>query len=119
LLKQSLGLGERENISLVGAGGKTSLMYLLARSLSASGHRVITTTTTKILEPGPDETPCLSLGETHDSILEKLELHGHVTVASQRLADGKLQGINPRQVDGLWESGKIDYLIVEEELCDK
>ncbi len=113
LLKQSLGLGERENISLVGAGGKTSLMYLLARSLSASGHRVITTTTTKILEPGPDETPCLSLGEAHESVLEKVDVNRHVTVASQRLTDGKLQGIPSRQVDKLWESGRVDYLIVE------
>ncbi len=113
LLKQSLGLGERENISLVGAGGKTTLMYLLAKTLSASGYRIITTTTTKLLEPGPDETPCLCLGEAHDSVLQKVELHGHVTVASRRLADGKLQGIHPRQVDGLWESGKMDYLIVE------
>jgi probable selenium-dependent hydroxylase accessory protein YqeC len=113
LLKESLGLGERENISLVGAGGKTTLMYLLGKALSANGYRVITTTTTKILEPEPDDTPYLSLGESHETILTKVDHHGHVTVASRRLASGKLKGIPPQQVDELWKSGRADYLIVE------
>ncbi len=113
LLKKSLGLGERENISLVGAGGKTTLMVLLGKALSANGYRVITTTTTKILEPEPADTPILSLGESHETIFRKIDHHGHVTVASRKLVNGKLKGIPPQQVDELWKSGKADYLIVE------
>jgi probable selenium-dependent hydroxylase accessory protein YqeC len=33
-------------ISIVGAGGKTALMFRLARELSKDGGRVLTTTTT-------------------------------------------------------------------------
>ena len=33
LLSESLGLGKREVISLVGAGGKTTLMFRLAKEL--------------------------------------------------------------------------------------
>ncbi len=113
LLKQALGLSEREVVSLVGAGGKTTLMYLLAKTLRASGCRVITTTTTKIFEPGSDETPFLCLGESFESILEKAERYGHVTVVSQKLPSGKLDGIPPQEVDRLWGSSRIDYLIVE------
>jgi len=113
LLKRALGLKEREVISLVGGGGKTTLMFLLAKTLAACGNRVITTTTTKIFEPGPDETPFLSLGETREAILANVVLYGHVTVASQRVPNGKLQGITAEEVDALWEPGRIDYLINE------
>ena len=55
-LIEALGLQAREVISLVGAGGKTTLMFRLAKELLLSGKRVVTTTTTKILEPTPEET---------------------------------------------------------------
>ncbi|MCJ7704365.1 MAG: hypothetical protein MUO28_02375, partial [Desulfobacterales bacterium] len=50
-LSEALGLRAREMISLTGAGGKTTLLFRLARELSLEGKKVITTTTTKILEP--------------------------------------------------------------------
>ncbi len=40
-------------ISIIGAGGKTSLMFSLAKELSKSGKKVLTTTTTKIFMPTP------------------------------------------------------------------
>ncbi len=112
-LKQALGLREREAISLVGGGGKTTLMFCLAKELAALGHHLITTTTTKIREPGGADTPFLSLGESHEAILDKVHRFGHITVASHRVAGGKLQGISRRQADALWESGEMDYLIIE------
>jgi probable selenium-dependent hydroxylase accessory protein YqeC len=112
-LKYALGLGEREVISLVGAGGKTCLMFLLAKQLRESGYRVVSSTTTKIFEPGPNETPYVSLGETQELILARIDQYGHVTVVSQKVPQGKLAGITPRQVEALWESARIDYLVVE------
>ncbi|MCF8109113.1 MAG: hypothetical protein K9J81_08985, partial [Desulfohalobiaceae bacterium] len=45
-------LPERSGIiSLVGAGGKTSLMFQLAREIAARKQRVLTTTTTRIFSP--------------------------------------------------------------------
>lgn len=44
--------GERHKvISIVGAGGKTGLMYELARQCSKRGQRVLVSTTTHIAEP--------------------------------------------------------------------
>jgi probable selenium-dependent hydroxylase accessory protein YqeC len=88
-------------------------MFCLAKELAALGHHLITTTTTKIREPGGADTPFLSLGESHEAILDKVHRFGHITVASHRVAGGKLQGISPRQADALWESGEMDYLIIE------
>jgi probable selenium-dependent hydroxylase accessory protein YqeC len=113
LFKKALKLREREFISLVGGGGKTTLMFLMADTLTAQGCRVITATTTKIFEPRPDETPFLSLGEDEGTVLARVDHYGHVTVASHRVPGGKLQGITVRQADALWESGRIDYLINE------
>ncbi len=44
---------ERELITLVGAGGKTTLMFALARELLTGHKKIITTTTTKIYPPEP------------------------------------------------------------------
>jgi len=38
-------------ISIVGGGGKTSLMFLLAHAFEEKGLRVVSTTTTRILLP--------------------------------------------------------------------
>ena len=113
LLRHALGLKEREVISLVGGGGKTSLMFLLGNVLGACGYRVITTTTTKILVPDPDQTPFLSLGETRKAILDHVDRYIHLTVASYRVPHGKLQGITPEALEDLWQSGRVDYLVNE------
>ena len=47
-LRDALKLDEGGVVSFVGAGGKTSLMFSLARELSKVGESVLTTTTTKI-----------------------------------------------------------------------
>lgn len=112
-LKQALGLKGREAISLVGAGGKTHLMFHLAEELRARGSRVITTTTTKIFVPRPHDTPFVSVGEPQDAVLANVDLYGHITVVAQRLAQKKLEGISSEQADSLWKSDRIDYLIVE------
>lgn len=112
-LTAALGLNQRDVLSLVGGGGKTSLMFLLAETLRAGGHRVITTTTTKIFEPKADQTPCLCLGEPQEVVLGRVDRWRHVTVASHRVSHGKLQGITAQAVDALWKSGRVDYIINE------
>jgi len=49
-LKEAFSIRKGEVISLVGAGGKSSLMQALADELAATGGTVITTTTTKIFD---------------------------------------------------------------------
>jgi probable selenium-dependent hydroxylase accessory protein YqeC len=73
-------------------------MYALARSMATGRDTVVTTTTTKILTPKPDESPLLIL-LTDDPELTSLPASllewGHVTVAgSLDPGSGKLQGVS-------------------------
>jgi probable selenium-dependent hydroxylase accessory protein YqeC len=116
-LTEALGIEAREMISLVGAGGKTTLMFRLAKELSLSGKRLVTTTTTKILEPAPGETGSLFVDSDDERIKDFLRGHlgqyHHITIARERLESGKLRGISPNLVDELWLSKGFDAVIIE------
>ena len=116
-ISEALGLKEREVISLVGAGGKTTLMYRLAKELLLSGKRVVTTTTTKILEPKLKETKFLFVDSDEkkikDFVWQHLDQYRHLTVARERLGSGKLKGVLPDLVNELWSLDKVDIIIVE------
>ena len=116
-LKEALDIRPGEVISLVGGGGKTTLMFALARELTSSGDCVVTTTTTKILEPSPSETPLLLL-ETEEEelmrlLLKNVEKYRHITLASERLTSGKLNGISSELVVKLADLNMAPYIIVE------
>jgi probable selenium-dependent hydroxylase accessory protein YqeC len=85
-------------VALVGGGGKTSLMYAIARIMQERGHRVVTTTTTRIFPPTASQSPHLFLVEQDpqlSSLPEKIAQWGHVTVGrSVTRASGKLEGIS-------------------------
>lgn len=116
-LIESLDLNEREMISLVGAGGKTTLMFRLARELFVEGKKVVTTTTTKILEPASGETAFLFIHPDEDRlkgfVLQRLGQYHHITLARERLESGKLKGVSSGLVNDLWSSHEIDAIIIE------
>jgi len=93
-------------VSLVGAGGKTSLMFRLAQELSAAGETVLTTTTTRIFMPEEGQSRCVILADTAEKILERaapeLNEHRHLTAAAGLSVDpGKLAGLT---VDDLMDA---------------
>jgi probable selenium-dependent hydroxylase accessory protein YqeC len=116
-LMESFGLGAREMISLVGAGGKTTLMFRLAKELASKGKKVITTTTTKIMEPSQEESPSLFVDSEDEKIKAFVGRHlaqsHHITIATERLGSKKLRGVSPELITALWHAGQMDYLIVE------
>ena len=116
-LAGSLGLRKKEVISLVGAGGKTTLMFRLARELVESGKKVVTTTTTKIAEPAAEEAPSLLVDPDPAKLLgwvsDRLDHDRHLTLASERLELGKLKGISVDLAVQLWGRSLIDYLLIE------
>ncbi|MBI2909979.1 MAG: putative selenium-dependent hydroxylase accessory protein YqeC [Chloroflexi bacterium] len=57
-LAEALGVVDGDVVSFVGAGGKTTAMFRLARELCQSGKRVVVTTTTRILAPRPSQALC-------------------------------------------------------------
>ena len=76
-------------ISLVGGGGKTTLMYTLADILSRQGQRVAVTTTTHILRP-ETEALCQSFSDC-TARWEK----GHYAVWCQDTGKTKLEALLP------------------------
>jgi probable selenium-dependent hydroxylase accessory protein YqeC len=104
-------------LALAGGGGKTTLMYALARAQVALGRRVITTTTTRINPPERAQSPALLLlGGAPDRVRAvgaALAARAHVTVAVRQRPDGKLEGIPAALVDALAAAGLADGLIVE------
>ena len=96
-------------ISLMGSGGKTSLLVSLARIYGELGQPVVVTTTT-MSEPVPGIEP-VELGELEklgpDRLPEVFFLHGG------RAPDGKWTGLPPETVDELGKSFP-DHVVLAE-----
>lgn len=112
-ISEALGLKERETISFIGGGGKTSMMFRLAEEIPFQ-HNVIITTTTKIFLP-PERYPLVLLGkegEAEKELNRYLQMGLRPVVAAGVLKNNnKLSGILPGQVSLLQQYA--DYILVE------
>jgi probable selenium-dependent hydroxylase accessory protein YqeC len=105
-------------VSLVGAGGKTTLLFRLAKELAAGGESVLSTTTTKILMPAPAESPRVIIASDPSEILSRAEAVCcpalHLTAAAgHEPATGKLIGFSTDAIDFLRKSGRFRWILVE------
>ena len=117
-LREGLMLAGGGVVSLVGAGGKTSLMFRLARELAEVGQTVLTTTTTKIFEPSPDQATQLILTASASELMtqarELLQSQPHICAAAARLPEqGKLGGLLPEVIDDISKSRLFQWILVE------
>ncbi len=116
-LTAALGLEAREHVALVGGGGKTELMFVLAEELRLAKKRVLTSTTTKIWHTQARNSPYVGFVQSHptwrDELSKELNARGHAFLAHSLLESGKVQGINPSLADELYQDKEVDYLIVE------
>jgi probable selenium-dependent hydroxylase accessory protein YqeC len=115
---RALGLGDRGMVSLVGAGGKTSLLYRLARELTMDGRRVLVTTTTHMMRPQPEEAVTTLLSPDPGEILEELRglpasLGPALAASHQEVQGEKLVGFSPEGVESIWRPGLLDWILVE------
>lgn len=102
--------------ALVGAGGKTTLMYALADRMVAAGLRTICTTTTKLFPPDAG-VPLVLLegeGDPAEAVRKAWGSASRMVVAWRRLPDvGKLEGVPPETVDALADALPEAWLLVE------
>jgi molybdenum cofactor cytidylyltransferase len=109
-LFERLGIGSRELVAIVGAGGKTTIMGILADEFGSSGTRTILTTTTKMGADQVTEPVCWS--DDPDEVEDMLTSGVPLSVLIGT-ADGKVTGLPPDAVDSLFRSTTADYVIVE------
>ncbi|OHD28095.1 MAG: hypothetical protein A2Y38_00830 [Spirochaetes bacterium GWB1_59_5] len=126
LLASGLAAGDKPLVvSIVGGGGKTSLLFALASDAAESGFQVLVTTTTRIYDPldegrafdafrldeawAPSTNPIASFSspvtrvlplpnETVSSAGRRHE-EGFVCVLASGVDSGKLKGIDPALID--------------------
>ena len=122
MLIRALGLEQARLISLCGAGGKTTLMFCLAREFVAAGERVLVTTTTKIARDEAEGRPSFAATSTERVLNNARRMlpetgpkrAGMVIAYSDVSADGhKLIGFAPELVDELAQAGRFDRILVE------
>lgn len=118
-LRKALMLEGQGVVSLVGAGGKTSLMFKLAHEIAETGEPVLTTTTTKILAPEPKQSSCLIVSDSVETIvieasdfLKNKKLH-ITAAASQVLNENKLIGLSAETIDVLSKKNIFRWILVE------
>lgn len=118
-LTEAFNIRPGEVISIVGAGGKTTLMFALAHEIiKDAGGLVITTTTTKIYPPSESDTRYVLISpdrdEIMDFVLKRGYRYGHITIASGFIpSTGKLKGIDPELVPTLSKLATVTAVIVE------
>ncbi|MGC8494079.1 MAG: selenium cofactor biosynthesis protein YqeC [Syntrophobacteraceae bacterium] len=105
-------------ISLVGAGGKTTLMFCLAKWMADCGMRVVSTTTTKIFMPESSRTGGVVLEDSAERLITRvqklLERHRHITAGAGYLVEqNKVKGLSTESVAALKAAGIADWIIVE------
>jgi len=105
-------------ISIIGAGGKTSLMFQLAKQIADSGNTVLTTTTTRLFMPLPSQSPFTIIDSSIGRLVKKskarLTCFSHFSAGkAYDLTTGKLHGFAPDRIDQLWQAGLFDWIIVE------
>lgn len=117
-LRHILNLKKGGVISIVGAGGKTSLMFRLARELSRQGAPVLSTTTTKIYMPNRKQSSIVMVSKSAGALAveakEILKHNPHISAGSRLIPfQNKLKGFRPETIDEIWRSGAFRWIVVE------
>jgi probable selenium-dependent hydroxylase accessory protein YqeC len=117
-LDDAFALASHSYIFLIGGGGKTTLMFALARHLADAGRTVISTTSTRILYPSPSDAArvIVEADPAHAATRLRSELPAarHIALGKTlRDAERKLCGYAADELDALRQARVADYVLVE------
>lgn len=108
--------GPGDIAAIVGAGGKTSTMFALAKALAERGLRVVTTKSTNIHRPSLARSPKLLVSPPdrwQDELPSALDEHPVITVVTAAPTPRRYDGIPPDLAPELLRASGADVLIVE------
>lgn len=109
-----INLNETELICFVGAGGKTTSLFRLAKELKECEKRVLVTTTTAIYSP--DEGLCdeVILGRVEGSNAVGKRIDPCICALGREVAaDNKLLGIDREYISQFFLGTMFDFMLVE------
>jgi probable selenium-dependent hydroxylase accessory protein YqeC len=115
-LANALGLRRGDMVSLIGAGGKTTVLFHLAKEIRDAGGKVLVTTTTKIFKPVKPHVDRLFLVQDADALVPAASgIHGPVIIAAGYDVDdeGKLIGLPAKWLNSAAASGQFDNIVIE------
>jgi len=115
-VSEALGFRRGEMVALIGAGGKTTTLFQLAKELRDRGLKVLVTTSTKIFKPTKPHVDRLFLVADVDAFLaESVKIKAPIVIGAGYAvdADGKLVGLSATWLDTLHRSGQFDAILVE------
>ncbi len=116
-LSEALALGNGEIIAIVGGGGKTTVMYRLAREAAADGGRAVATGTT-LFTPPPDGRKHLAVVEADedalvDAVSAALEREHVIIAATGHGTQGRFLPVPPETVARLAAIPGVTRVVVE------
>ena len=115
-LAEALDLRRGDMAALIGAGGKTTTMFRLAKELRDEGRKVLATTTTKIFKPSKPHVDRLFLVEDIEALAEACAAVAPPVIIGAGAGvnqEGKLLGLPARWLDRLNEAKIFDAILVE------
>lgn len=110
LFNKLLGIHRGDVVSIVGSGGKTTLMFTLARELS-SKNKVLVTTTTKIYVPHNHEFDFMTCSCEEYCKYNNMKYNGIYVYGSSIDSEGKLIGLEAHILE--MQAGYFDYVLIE------
>lgn len=109
-LRDRFGIGSRELVSIVGAGGKSTILFALGRELAGSSGRVVLTTTTKMAIDQVTEPTCWS---DDPAVVEAALVPRRPLFVAVNRIPGKVTGPSSEAVDRLFSETTAHYVLVE------
>jgi len=105
-----LNIDDKEMISFVGGGGKTTTIFQLAKEFIFLGKKVLISTTTKIGVPLKDEYDYLFLKDIDHNFNPQ---NSTITILGEVIKDKKLIGISPEKSDEIFGRNIFDIILIE------
>lgn len=102
---RNFNIDKKDIVAITGAGGKTSLIFFLAKKLAQFG-KVLITTTTKMYKPSSENYETLTIGEKTYLGEEK-----NISIIASSEIDGKITSLTYEEIEKLKDN--FDYILIE------
>ncbi|NLM42860.1 MAG: putative selenium-dependent hydroxylase accessory protein YqeC [Clostridiales bacterium] len=112
----NININKKQFISIVGVGGKTTLLYRLSRELRKCNKRILLSTTTHIFIPPKDIYDDMYINSDRKALLkyaESINKKGVFVIGSHITDEEKIKGIDISLADELYNNHIFDFILVE------